>query len=60
MSAKERFIEVETKRLEARQAALLALGTPDEFIPVQIAQLGNTYDAMMYGRAGVAPAATGD
>ena len=41
MISRARWIADQTRVLEARQAALIAEGTPDEFIPVQITQLGH-------------------
>lgn len=50
MSDKETFIQEKTKELEERQRRLLAQGTPDEYIPVQIAGLGQLWDDMQVGR----------
>lgn len=50
MITKDQWIEDQTKALEKRQAGLIAQGTPDEFIPIQIAQLGNVWDTTHQSR----------
>ena len=50
MSDKETFIREKTKELEERQKRLVAQGTPDESIPIQIAGLGQLWDDMRVGR----------
>lgn len=50
MSDKETFIREKTRELEERQKRLVAQGTPDESIPIQIAGLGQLWDEMLVGR----------
>ena len=59
MADREAFISQNTKKLKARQAELVARGTPDEAIPAQIEQLGITYDAVMSMRVGSSPLGKG-
>ncbi|MBW3243543.1 hypothetical protein KUV57_12795 [Epibacterium sp. DP7N7-1] len=50
MNAKEKWVAEQTATLRARQAELIAQGTPDEVIPMQIAQLGYLWDITHQGR----------
>lgn len=52
LTTRESFIFQSTRRLQARQKALIAQGLNDEAIPLQIKQLGMQYDALMKYRVG--------